>query len=123
MRCPVFFYVNSEIIGNAYIDGRLYGLKGYPGAVVQDLVSDLMLKYGKDKPFHDDDLFNDIYEITGFPEIKTFVNQYIEGTEALPLKVTLQKVGLNLDVETGKISEEIILSESQLELRKQWIGE
>jgi predicted metalloprotease with PDZ domain len=74
---------------------------------VQNLVSDLMKKYGKDKPFNDDDLFDDIYEITGYPETKTFIEKHIEGTEELPLKETLRQVGLDLDTETGTISEEV----------------
>ena len=90
---------------------------------VQNLVSDLINKYGKDKPFNDDDLFNDIYEITGYSEIKTFIEKYIEGTYELPLKDVLQKVGLNLDIETGKITEIKPVSEHQFELRKQWINQ
>lgn len=90
---------------------------------VQDLVSDLMKKYGKDKPFNDDDLFNDIYEITGYPEMKTFIEKYIEGTDELPLRQTLQRVGLNLDVETGKISEIESISEAQRRLREHWIDQ
>lgn len=90
---------------------------------VQNLVSDLMKRYGKDKPFIDDELFNDIYEITGYPEIKTFIEKYIEGNKELPLKDELQKMGLNLDNESGKISEITPLSEQQKFLRKQWINQ
>jgi len=90
---------------------------------VQNLVLDLMKKYGKDKPFNDDDLFNDIYKITGYLEIKTFIEKYIEGSDELPLKEKLQQVGLNLDIETGKISEIKPLSEAQIQLRKQWINQ
>jgi predicted metalloprotease with PDZ domain len=90
---------------------------------VQNLVSDLMNKYGKDKPFHDDDLFNDIYTITGYPEIKTFVENYIEGNQDLPLKAELQKVGLALDNKTGKITESTPLTEKQKILRKHWINQ
>lgn len=89
---------------------------------VQNLVSNLMNKYGKDKPFNDDDLFNDIYEISGYSEIKSFIKNYIEGIKELPLKEDLQKVGFDLDNETGKISEIIPMSENQRKLRKQWIN-
>ena len=58
---------------------------------VQNLVSELIKKYGKDKPFNDDDLFYDIYEITGYPEIKTFIEKHIEGTEELPLRRNCSK--------------------------------
>ncbi|QNF33355.1 peptidase M61 [Adhaeribacter swui] len=90
---------------------------------VQNLVADLIKKYGKDKPFNDDDLFNDIYEITGYSEVKTFIEKYVEGTQALPLKEALQQVGLHLDVETGKISEITPMSANQIKLRKQWINQ
>lgn len=90
---------------------------------VQSLVSDLMKMYGKDKPFNDGELFDDIYEITGYPEIRTFIEKHIEGTEELPLKETLQQVGLSLDVETGKVSEVKPISEAQRRLRKEWIGQ
>lgn len=90
---------------------------------VQNLVSDLMSKYGKDKPFNDDDLFNDIYEITGYSEIKLFIKDYIDGSKELPLKEDLQKVGFDLDHETGKISEIKPVSENQIKLRKQWINQ
>lgn len=69
---------------------------------VQNLVSDLMKKYGKHKPFDDDDLFNEIFELAGHPEIRDFIERYIEGTQELPLKEKLQQVGLDLDTETGK---------------------
>ena len=82
-----------------------------------------MKKYGKDKPFNDDELFDDIYEIAGDPELPAFVEKYIEGTQELPLKKTLRQVGLDLDTETGKISEMEPMSEAQMRLRRQWIGQ
>jgi len=114
-------YYKGPLI-NLCLDIELWSLSnGNYG--VQNLVSDLINKYGKDKPFNDDDLFNDIYEITGYSEIKTFIEKYIEGTYELPLKDVLQKVGLNLDIETGKITEIKPVSEHQFELRKQWINQ
>lgn len=90
---------------------------------VQNLVSDLTNRYGKDKPFHDEDLFNDIYEITRSSDIKLFIEKYINGTEELPLKEMLLKVGFDLDSETGKITEIIPITESQRALRKHWINQ
>lgn len=89
---------------------------------VQDLVSDLMKKYGKDKPFNDDDLFDDIYEITGYPEVRAFIERHVEGTHELPLREKLQQVGLSLDMETGRVSETEPTSEAQRRLRKHWIN-
>ena len=77
-----------------------------------------MNKYGKDKPFNDDDLFNDIYEITGYSEIKLFIKDYIDGSKELPIKEDLQKVGFDIDPQTGKISGITNMSENQIKLRK-----
>ena len=87
---------------------------------VQDLIADLLDKYGKDKPFQDDVLFDEIYSLSGFSEVKVFVENHIEGNEPLPLKETLHKVGLLYDEDTGKITEEPTLTDQQKLLRKHW---
>lgn len=114
-------YFKGPLI-NLCLDIQLRELSGGTYGV-QNLVSDLMNKYGKYKPFDDDDLFNDIYTITGYPEIKAFVENYIEGNQELPLKEALQKVGLELNNETGKIMEITPLNEKQKFLRKHWINQ
>lgn len=55
-------------------DGK-YGL--------QNLKSDLGKKYGPQKAFNDDELFDVITEMT-FPEIKGFITDYIEGGKQIP---------------------------------------
>jgi hypothetical protein len=80
-------------------------------------------KFGKDRPFQDDVLFDEIYTLSGFPDLKVFVEKYIAGTEPLPLKETLQKVGLNYNEETGKITETETLTDQQKLLRKHWINQ
>jgi predicted metalloprotease with PDZ domain len=115
---------------NVYFKGALINLcldiqlrelsKGTYG--VQDLVLELINKYGKDKPFEDAELFDEIIEITGYPEIRDFIDNYIRGNRPIPLKEDLLKVGLHLDVETGEISPISPLSEQQINLRWQWIN-
>ena len=90
---------------------------------VQDLIADLLNKYGKDKPFEDDGLFKEIYTVTGFPELEDFVKKYIAGTEPLPLKEVLLKVGFHYDEKTGKITEVSMVSTQQSTLRKHWINQ
>ncbi len=90
---------------------------------VQDLVLDLAKKYGRDKPFNDDELFDEIHEITGHPEVREFIARYIEGEEELPLEEALQYVGLDLDIETGRIAEIEGMSEAQRRLRMSWIDQ
>ncbi len=61
---------------------------------LQNLVADLSKKYGKEKPFEDDKLFEEITALT-YPEIGEFLNKYVSGTEKLPLKEVFEMVGIN----------------------------
>ncbi|WP_276373683.1 peptidase M61 [Chryseolinea sp. H1M3-3] len=61
---------------------------------LQNLVADLSKKYGKEKPFEDDKLFEEITALT-YPEIGEFLNKYVAGTEKLPLKEIFEMVGIN----------------------------
>jgi predicted metalloprotease with PDZ domain len=92
-------------------DGK-YGL--------QNLVNDLLKKYGVHKPFNDNELFEEIVKITNSPEIKRMIDSYILGTEEIHLQEYLLRAGLDLDSETGVIASP---SELQLKLRKDWIGQ
>jgi predicted metalloprotease with PDZ domain len=116
---------------NVYSKGALINLcldihlrklsKGKYG--VQELVRELMNRYGKDRAFEDDKLFDEITEITGFPETADFIRKYISGNEPVPLKESLQLAGFELDAKTGKISSATLVSEEQLQLRKWWINQ
>ncbi len=89
--------------GNVYQKGALIGLcldirlrqlsNGKYG--IQELMTDLSARYGKDKPFKDDELFDSITEIT-YPEIRAFFTQYVEGPSPLPLGELLSQVGIRL---------------------------
>jgi len=48
---------------------------------IQMLLRDLSGFYGQDAPFKDEELFQKIIEITGFKQLKSFFEKYIEGTE------------------------------------------
>lgn len=61
----------------------------------QELMRDLAKKYGKDKSFKDTDLFSDIEKLT-FPEIRTFLNEYVAGAKPLPMVDVFKMVGLEL---------------------------
>jgi len=114
-------YFKGALI-NVCLDIRLRELSN--GAYgVQELIADLLDRYGKDKPFKDDALFEEIYALSGFPELKVFVEKYIEGTEPLPLKETLLKVGLKYEEETGEIRAVSRLTDKQRLLRKHWINQ
>lgn len=113
---------------NVYLKGALLNLcldiylrelsEGKYG--VQELVKQLIQKYGPDRPFQDDKLFEEIIQITGFPDLQRFIDKYIKGVEALPLQETLKKVGLNM--ENGRITPTNEPSARQLQLRKYWLN-
>ncbi len=87
---------------NVYMKGALIGLcldiklmelsKGE--YKLQNLMHDLSLKFGKDKSFNDDELFDIITEMT-YPEIGDFFSRYVKGTESLPIQELLHKVGVD----------------------------
>jgi predicted metalloprotease with PDZ domain len=61
---------------------------------MQNLMADLSKKYGKDKPFQDDMLFQEIGAMT-YPEIATFLNSYVGGSDPLPFTQVLKLVGVS----------------------------
>lgn len=66
-----------------------YGLK--------DLKQDLGVKYGKDKYFNDDELFDEMTKLT-FPEVRDFFKQYVEGPNAIPYDKFFGLAGVTLKV-------------------------
>ncbi len=59
-----------------------------------DLMNDLSKKYGKKRPFEDDELFSDIEKLTN-PEIREFIDNYIDGSEPLPAEEIFDLIGLS----------------------------
>jgi predicted metalloprotease with PDZ domain len=93
----------AQQFGNVYEKGALIGLcmdiklrqlsKGKYG--IMNLVNDLSKKYGKNKPFKDETLFDEIGKLT-YPEIKAFLDIYVAGKKPLPLTETLAAAGISL---------------------------
>jgi predicted metalloprotease with PDZ domain len=77
--------------GNVYEKGALISAcldvyllhlsKGQYG--LKDLKQDLGVKFGKDKYFNDDELFDEITKLT-FPEVREFFKTYVESSNAIP---------------------------------------
>lgn len=115
---------------NFYQKGALLGLcldiklrecsNGKIGA--QELMQQLMKKYGKGEYFDDDILFDEITAMT-FPEIRTFFRDYVEGGKPLPLKACLTEVGLKYDEIDKTIKLLTNPNAQQLALRKAWINQ
>ncbi len=87
---------------NVYEKGALIGMcldielrelsKGKYGT--QQLMKDLSKEYGKDVSFKDNELFDKIVALT-YPQIGTFIKNYIAGNQPLPIAYYLNKVGVN----------------------------
>lgn len=84
-------YQKGALIGMA-LDIRLRELSGGKMGIL-DLMKKLNAKYGKDKPFDDDQLISDIVELT-YPEIQDFFDTYITGTTPIPYNEFFAKAGL-----------------------------
>jgi len=77
----------------------------------RNLMKDLGKKYGKEKSFNDQDLFNDITVLT-YPEVGEFLKRYVGGNEPLPFADILNKIGI--DFEKQVISYEFSLGGAEL---------
>ncbi|WP_234734200.1 M61 family metallopeptidase [Tellurirhabdus bombi] len=92
--------------GNVYQKGALIGLcldiklrqlsGGKAGLI--DLVQDLSKQFGVQKPFTDDQLFDEIGKIAP-TEIKAFLNEHVAGSQPLPLHEVFNLVGVKLEEE------------------------
>ncbi|MFD2518620.1 M61 family metallopeptidase [Salinimicrobium flavum] len=86
-------YQKGALIGMA-LDIRLRELsEGKMG--ILDLMKKLTTKYGKDRPFNDDELISDIVDLT-YPEIQEFFDLYVAGSTPIPYSDFFEKVGLEL---------------------------
>ena len=86
-------YQKGALIGMA-LDIRLRELSdGQMGLL--DLMKKLSEKYGKDRPFEDDQLIDDIVNLT-YPEIREFFDKYVSGTTPIPYEKFFGKVGLEM---------------------------
>lgn len=94
---------NKKQYSNVYLKGALIGMAidlklrilsaGKYG--IQHLMIDLSKKYGIDKPFKDDELFDEMAALSGFPEIKDFMLKHVGGTEDLPTAALMKEAGIN----------------------------
>jgi predicted metalloprotease with PDZ domain len=74
------------------LDIRLRQLSGGKYGT-QDLMRDLSMKYGKDRAFNDEELFDTITALT-YPSIRDFFRDYVEGSKPLPYAETFDAIGI-----------------------------
>jgi predicted metalloprotease with PDZ domain len=94
--------------GNVYQKGALIGmcldleLRILSGGKygLQELEKDLSKTYGKGRSFKDEELFDQITQLT-YPEIGDFLKRYVGGSEPLPIRELLEKVGIGVGVSGG----------------------
>lgn len=88
----------------------------------QELMRDLSTRFGKNKPFRDEELFDVIAGLT-YPEIRTFFRDYVESAQPLPLAEYLAKAGFEFSEKSFRVKPAADPTPAQLQLRKWWIGE
>lgn len=84
-------YQKGALIGMA-LDIRLRELSNGKMGLL-DLMKELAVKYGKDKPFKDEELVPAIVQLT-YPEIQQFFDTYVYGSTPIPYNEFFEKVGL-----------------------------
>ncbi len=62
----------------------------------QDIINKLVLKYGKDRSFKDDELFGEIEALTS-PKIREFLDTYVDGNNRIPYNKYLSMIGLKVE--------------------------
>ena len=92
----------NDQYGNVYKKGALIGLcldlllihhsKGEYN--LRDLMLDLSKKYGKTRPFEDDELIDEIVAMT-YPEIGVFFKNHVEGDDRIPYDSFFKLVGIS----------------------------
>ncbi|MBS1517827.1 MAG: peptidase M61 [Bacteroidetes bacterium] len=88
---------------NVYLKGALIGLcldilirETTDGKMeYQDVINRLLEKYGKDRSFKDDDLFDDIEALTNH-KVREFLDTYVSGPNRIPYEEFLGKIGMTV---------------------------
>ncbi|SHG51860.1 M61 family metallopeptidase [Flagellimonas flava] len=94
----------KENYANVYLKGALIGMcldilmrENSDGQrSLRSLMAELSVKYGKNKPFTDDNLVNEIAEMT-YPAVKEFLNTNVIGSTPINYDVFFERVGLHFD--------------------------
>lgn len=83
------------------------------------LIKELSEKYGKNNPFMDDELIEDITEMT-YPSIGSFMRKHVVGTQPINYQEYLDKVGLV--IQDGAIKPIDNPEPSKLQLQNVWLN-
>ena len=84
-------FYNKGAVTAAMLDIRILELSdGKKG--LREVFLELLNEYGKSKPFPEDEFFEIFVDMT-YPEIEQFINDYIKGTQPLPVEEYMSKLG------------------------------
>ena len=84
------------------------------------VMKELSEKYGKDKPFEDDFILDEIAEMT-YPSVDLFLKNHVEGNIPIPYDEIFGKVGLNLS-KYNIISVDEEAKDAKVALRNKWLN-
>ena len=96
---------HKDQYSNVYQKGALLGFgldlllrKESNGAYgTQQMMQDLAKIYGPNKSFKDDELFDQLIEVTKIPSLKEYFNYYVAGNKKIPLNDWLNSIGYEID--------------------------
>jgi predicted metalloprotease with PDZ domain len=117
----------AENFYNVYCKGALIGMsldilireESQGARSLVSVMKELSLKYGKDKPFEDDSIIDEITEMT-YPSVGLFLKNYVEGISPVPYDEIFDKVGLSLSkYNIIKVNEKA--SDVKVALRNKWL--
>lgn len=114
--------------GNIYMKGALVaGLldikllelsDGKTGYI--DVINKLAKAYGPNTPFDDATFFETFVKAT-YPEIESFLNEYIKSANPLPIKAYYAKIGIDYNENNNTFSVMETPTAQQLKLRTKWM--
>lgn len=100
------------------LDIRLLQLSGGTKGV-RELMLELIDAFGPDQAFSEDDFFDTVVSMT-YPDIADFINDYIKGTEPLPIAEYYDQIGIEYNSADFTFTMKSSLSEDQQTMFDIW---
>jgi predicted metalloprotease with PDZ domain len=102
----------------ALLDIRLLELSGGTYGL-RELILELIETYGPEQAFSEATFFDDLVDMT-YPEIETFIDDYIRSASPLPIQEYFGKIGVDFDDENTILVPMESPTQEQLNLRAKW---
>ncbi len=100
------------------LDIRLLELSGGKKGM-REVILELIGKFGTEKSFSEDGFFVTIVDMT-YPEIEVFINDYIKGTEKLPIQSYYGKIGIEYNKSDFSFAEMSVPNADQIRMFEVW---